>query len=254
MSDTKKILDKIEKSKTELKNIIEASEVRLLLKIEEGNKRITYLEEENRELKAKLEQIERQSKVNNIVIFGLNKPLPEISVEFLCSEIKKLLKVNLLPSDINNFYPLGKTSGVPLKLELVSYLTKKDILKNTKLLKETGIYIAEDLTVKQRQEIKVLKTYLKEAKESQSYTKCYIRGNKLILNNTKYSLEELTELRKTKDESQVNSAPNTPNTAKLPGVASKISLENQNIDKTTPHKLEEERDRKGSRSRLRSDK
>lgn len=252
MSDTKKILEEIKKTKSELKNIIEASEARLLLKLEEGNQRIKLLEEENRELKLKLEQTERRLKKNNLIIFGLEKQ--EKDTNFLCAEIKKVLKVDLSASEINNFYSLGKQPKAPLKLELVSYLTKQKILKNTKLLKGTGIFIAEDLTYQQRQEQRALKTYLNEARASQHYKKSFIRGNKLVVDNVKYTLDDLKEAAENKEgEHKQHSAPNTPILDKIPPLDfNKEHLEIVNHNKSTPKNAREERERKGSRSGLRS--
>ncbi|KAJ8962755.1 hypothetical protein NQ318_001153 [Aromia moschata] len=53
------ILEEIKKSKQELKASIEAVEVKVLLKIEEVNRRINALEQKNKNLEDKLENIER---------------------------------------------------------------------------------------------------------------------------------------------------------------------------------------------------
>ncbi|KAJ8933179.1 hypothetical protein NQ318_006473, partial [Aromia moschata] len=65
------ILEEIKKSKQELKASIEAVEVKVLLKIEEVNRRINSLEQKNKNLEDKLENIERTQRKNNIIIFGM---------------------------------------------------------------------------------------------------------------------------------------------------------------------------------------
>lgn len=48
-----KLFEEIKKNKTDLKHFIEASEIRILLKIEEINERVKTLEKENEGLKKK---------------------------------------------------------------------------------------------------------------------------------------------------------------------------------------------------------
>lgn len=56
------LLEEIKTNRTELKHFIEASETRVLLKIEELHSRIKELEKENKQLKQKLEVVERNQK------------------------------------------------------------------------------------------------------------------------------------------------------------------------------------------------
>lgn len=95
-----KVLVEIKESKEELKNLIIASETRLQLKIEELTSKLLQLEEENTDLKSKVEYLERQSKTKHIVIFGLNKEANELSVDVVCKEIKNLLDVKVEQSEI----------------------------------------------------------------------------------------------------------------------------------------------------------
>lgn len=52
--------------KAEFKSIIEASEARILLKIEDVKQRVSILEKENTNLKNKIESLERANRKNNI--------------------------------------------------------------------------------------------------------------------------------------------------------------------------------------------
>lgn len=186
----KQLYEEIVKNKTELRQVIEASETRVLLKLESLNNKIKKLEKENQQFKNKIEYLERENRKNNLVIFGLHKNNKEVSVAFICEKIKDLLGVHLLPSDINNLYTLGSAENSPVKLELISYLKKTEIFQNCKKLKGTKIYFSNDLTENQRNEYKILREHLKQAKAN-TKDRCYIKGNKLFVNNIVYTAEDL---------------------------------------------------------------
>lgn len=190
----KKLLEEVQRNRTEIKNAIEASEARLLLRIEEQSNRIRQLEVENQILNEKVENLERNSRNNNLIIYGLNKCPSDITSEFICNQIKILVGIDLQESDINNFYTLGKTETAPVKLELISFIKKKSILKNCNKLKGKNISIGNDLTTTQRKEYKILKYYLTHELKNKNYKTCYIKGNKLILDDLVYTAEELSHL------------------------------------------------------------
>ncbi|CAH1109119.1 unnamed protein product [Psylliodes chrysocephalus] len=136
---TEVIFEEIKSGKSDLINVIDASETRLLLKIEEKNQKVKELEEENQYLKGKLEKLERENKANNIIIYGAPKTI--LTVDALKIEINNLVGVNL------------------------------------------------------------------DTQEKE----CYIQGNKLVVDNKKYSLEELQVLDVEEAEvSSIQSAPSTP--------------------------------------------
>lgn len=203
------ILMEIRKSKEELKNLIIASETRLQLKIEEQNGKILELEEENKFLKNKVEYLERETKKNKVVIFGLQKEPKEISGDYLCKEISERVGVKTDQLDISNFYCLGRNKNCPVKVEFHSIIKKNTILNNTKKLKNTGIAIVQDLTIKQREDRKILRENLQKfrriGKES------YIRKNKLFVDDNKeYSIDDLRNLEIEDELKRPNSTPATP--------------------------------------------
>ncbi|KAL3287341.1 hypothetical protein HHI36_001815, partial [Cryptolaemus montrouzieri] len=105
-------------------------------------------------------------------------------------EIERLLDVKIAQSDICDVYTLGRSDNSPVKIELLSYLKKKNILSNTRKLKDTSIVIAHDLTLQQRDEQKSLRVHMKRIKQS-SKSKCFIKGKRLHVDNTSYCLSEL---------------------------------------------------------------
>ncbi|KAJ8935638.1 hypothetical protein NQ318_015615 [Aromia moschata] len=165
------ILEEIKKSKQELKASIEA--------VEEVNRRINALEQKNKNLEDKLENIERTQRKNNIIIFGMQN-VQQVTPEIICDELKKEIDINLNISDFNNVYPLGKQENSPLKIEFLSYL-KKTTVKH--------LYLA------------------KEDKNKN----CYIKNNKLYVNGEAYSTEQLQIIENIDDDPvKSNSEPGTP--------------------------------------------
>ncbi|CAH1111442.1 unnamed protein product [Psylliodes chrysocephalus] len=196
--------------KSEIKNCITASETRILWNLEGLSKRITEAEEANKNIIRKIEYIERTTKKNNIIIYGIE--CDGFDLVSIINKLKILLKVDLNIGHINNSYKLGKFNSSPIKIEFISYLKKLEILKNCKNLKGTNIRITSDLTELQREENKVLTTHLKLARANTSDTS-YIKGDKLYVNNIAYTAQSLT----IKDAStepegnkHQNSAPQTP--------------------------------------------
>lgn len=190
------ILKEIKECRQDVKALIEAAEVRISLKTEEVNHKFNKIERDYQQISERIESINRKGRKNNIIIFGLKRK----------SEIKKLLDINIKESDINNLYTLGK-------IEFVSYLVKSGIFKNVNKLKGTNIFIAHDMTIKERQEQKILRKHLFITKREKSNV-CYIRKNQFHINNTVYDPEQLEQIQEHSldpvDYSKPNSAPGTP--------------------------------------------
>lgn len=200
------LYDEIVNSKTELKSFIEASETRVLLKIEALNEKIRTLEKENTELKTRVEVLERRSKENAILVFGLEKK--HIPLNTVCEQLGGLLGIEINRPDINSYYWFNNARNNPVKIDFISNLKKKEVLKSCFKLKGTGLRIVQDLTIPQREENKLLQRYLKKARENTT-NKSYIRGNRLHINHQSFTLEEL------QNSSEIpfvkyNSAPSTP--------------------------------------------
>lgn len=201
----KQLLEEIKNSKKEVKNCISASESRLLLEIQALKSRNEYLERESADLKERLEKAERILNKNNVLVFGLKRDT-KLTSEFLCCELNKLLKTNIETTEISDCYALGREKNCPVKIEFVSYRTKKIIFEHVKNLKGTAVSVANDLTVQQRQENNRLRSFLLKARANSS-EKSYIKGNRLVVGQRIYDLEELDS---SEEENRPNSAPSTP--------------------------------------------
>ncbi|CAH1100259.1 unnamed protein product [Psylliodes chrysocephalus] len=218
------ILAEIEKINKQLRNSIDAAETRFLVKFGYQNKKIRELEDDNRRIKNNLENLEKQLKNTNVLIFGLGKFQPKPPRREICKVLGELLQTDVTSEDIKNLYFLGKTEQAPLKIEFGCYCKKMQILKNCERLKGTGIRIGEDLTLKEREELKILKVFLKQEKQKGLYKKCFINKNKLVLDNESYSSEQLLEIYNTdKVSSRVS------NLSKKSSVPSKESIKPSEI-------------------------
>ncbi|KAJ8937999.1 hypothetical protein NQ318_015496, partial [Aromia moschata] len=202
-SDVVKLLNRIVCQNDEIKNDIATIKKDLsvqMLKIDNLNIKIVALEQEKSELKKKLSAIERKSKRNNFIIFGVDEDVIEI-LSFILNIITEKLNTSIVNQDINNIYRVGQR-GVqksrPILLELVSNLKKQEIVKQLYKLKGTGIFFSNDLLPQDREENKVLHHQLKLAKEKQYNAK--IIKNKLIVNGESYSYQELTNKNKHDDD------------------------------------------------------
>lgn len=200
-----KLFEEIKKNRTDLKHCIEASEIRILLKIEEINERVKSLEKENERLNKKVEYLEREVKRNSILIYGLDLE-EDYTIDHVCTKIANILEIPLSSLDINDFTILNVPKH-PLKINLISNIKKKEIFKNCKKLKGTNIGISNDLTYNQRQDYKILKEHLKVARE-QKEQKSFIRNNKLYVGNDEYTVEALKKL--TNSKPVATSEPSTP--------------------------------------------
>lgn len=77
--------------------------VRLTLTLEELKKQIKTLENENNELKTKIENLERGQK-NYLMIFGLKTANTENVCHFVRRKIKDLLYIELKEQDVKNIF------------------------------------------------------------------------------------------------------------------------------------------------------
>lgn len=190
-------------------------------------------------MKTELEYVNRNNKKNGIVIYGI-KTNNEVSAGFICEKIRSLLQVEVSPSEINDFYVLGKGEANPIKVQLVQFWKKREILKNAHKLKETNVYISHDLTKLQIEESKILRNHLKLAKID-NQANCYIRKHELFVNGREYTVDDLKniETQSTEDNKLVNSAPETPNTnfninnTFKPGIANRQTVE-EVVNANTP--------------------
>lgn len=152
------------------------------------------LETEN--LKKKNLYLERKSRKNNVIIFGLHSN-DENLLENTIKVLNELLEVNIKEEHINNIYRIGQNNSPAVIIEFISYLKKRTLFQNIdalKKLKEKGIAIANDQCYEDRQEQKVLRKHLKIARSQNLEAK--IKGFRLFINNKAFTAKELKDSEK----------------------------------------------------------
>lgn len=159
--------------------------------VKEITDKIKRTDEELVNLKDKCRTLDRKSRRNNLVVFGLKVNRDSLMKETL-RVLNNHMQLSLCDSDIDNIYTIGKSTTPPVIIEFVSYLKKISLFKNVNTLKGTGIAIDHDLSKEDREKQKVLKKHQKNAKEQKLEAK--IRGNKLIVGDIAYTAEELENL------------------------------------------------------------
>ncbi|KAK9710717.1 hypothetical protein QE152_g25884 [Popillia japonica] len=123
------------------------------------------------------------------------------------------LNVDLSASDINDIYAIGKQTTKPIIVKFISYLKKKEVLKNVRQLKGTKIVVAEDLIYEDRQRNRILRKHLLAARSK--LLNAFIKANKLYVNGEAFTADQLIE-KESEDslhvsiEKRSNSAPPTP--------------------------------------------
>lgn len=150
------------------------------------NKKLIEFEENFKKIEEKITNIERANRKNNILIFGIQTDQDNL-LKTTLSQINVIFECNLTEKDLNNIYFIGKNNAIVV--EFISFLQKKNIIKQLYKLKGTGISIANDLCFEDRKVNRILVRHLKEAKSKN--LKTYIKNFKLFVNGVGYSAEEL---------------------------------------------------------------
>lgn len=175
-------------------------------RMNEMEKNFDLLKKENEEMKRRWENLERSNKRLNIIIKGVREDNQHETKNQTKEIVQKLLgdRFSTDEGEIESAERLGrkfegKNRNIIVKLGDMS--EKIEILKKKKEnLKNTNIFINEDLTKEERRIRGIL---LKRAKEERtSGNRATLRGNKLLINGTLYELkndgikEELTPMAK----------------------------------------------------------
>lgn len=172
--------------------------------------KLSELQEVNSQCQQRLELFEKLKRKNNLVIFGLcsGEHLDQIGLlQKVQDLVQTKLDVSILDSDVNNVYLVGKSRQV-VKLELVTYLKKVEILKSAKKLKGSRVFIVEDLNKEEQCQQKVLRDHLRQARDKKY--RAYIRGGFLYVDGERYTAKQLEDQPLQSIVPKPHSAPATP--------------------------------------------
>lgn len=184
-----------------IKNQTEELKAEINKNIQDLSKKVDSVESKVETLQNKILSLERRSRRNNVIIFGMNVDklnLLNNSLEFL----NKTLGTNLQRNEINNIYLGGnKTKDKHhIVIEFISYLQKQSIFKNIGKLKNSGVAIVNDMCFEDRQTQRVLKDHLKNAKSQNHQVK--IKGSRLEIDGKLFTLEDLKKLEEEASEEE----------------------------------------------------
>lgn len=178
-------------------------------KLDKSTATINELKQENQELKriikeqeGRLELVEKEIRRNNIVIQGVADKAEEKQeeVEEKVQGILAEIGVEINPgADIKEITKLGTfkpNKKRPILVKLHTWKKKLEIFEQTKHLKRRDIWINDDYTKKVQEDRKRLMPHLKQARQ-EGHT-AYLRYNRMIVNNSAYSLESLNTWKRKK--------------------------------------------------------
>lgn len=177
--------------KKDIKEYIKIENAKITKVLEEQNKKIEILEKKYNDIESNQLNLERLMRKNNIVIFGLEVKLEQNLCQTVLKKLNEILEINLKEEDLNNIYTIKTDKGIPIKIEFLSYLKKSLIFKNIHKLKNTQIFIANDLCYKDRIQLKILQKHQKLAKSKNLPTK--IIGQKLLVNGEFFTADQLED-------------------------------------------------------------
>lgn len=163
-------------------------------------------------------QLDRENRKRNLVLFGISKEFKDFFEleRFVCEFLNEKLHLTLDSTHFDFVRRLGifqENKVRPILIGLTQFRTKLTILKNSPMLKGSGIKLSEDLPREVLQHRKTLIPKLIEARKEGKYA--VIKYDKLVIrdgNNSEYSMaqrqkrqlsatppENLDENRKLKD-------------------------------------------------------
>ena len=93
-------------TKQEIKEEIKSENARILDILEQQNEKIKELETKYNHLEQKYLTLERQTRKNNVVIFGLQVNEQDNLLQLVIQKFEELLQVKLSELDLNNVYQI----------------------------------------------------------------------------------------------------------------------------------------------------
>lgn len=185
-------LDEIKKYFDKKFNDLETKLLAEVGEIKAGFVEIERLREVVSKQEHRIDLLENKLRKNNLVIFGTEEKNSDELLTSFCGTVNDLLNIELRENHIDDIYKLKNRDGTSrVVVRLVSYLKKLEILKHCKKLKNTAIYISNDLSLKQREDRKQLIKYRGIARKNNK--EAFIKNGKLIVDGRSYTLDELAD-------------------------------------------------------------
>lgn len=145
------------------------------------------LENKNKELQQRVIHLERRTRKNNLVLFGIKQDTELNLLQSVIEIFRSPLEVNVEESDLSHVYRINNKNIVVV--EFISYQKKLLVFDNARKLKGTGISISTDQCLEDREQHKLLLKH-REIARGKGQT-AYIKTGKLYISNKPYTAEEL---------------------------------------------------------------
>ncbi|UYV78723.1 hypothetical protein LAZ67_16002554 [Cordylochernes scorpioides] len=161
--------------------VIETSQKTCLELATKNDLRIKTLEDHG-------DMLDRKTRENNLIFYGIKGLEAENSDETLCklvTAINEKMQIQI-ESEIMRCHRLSKKANAPILVEIPKQTTRIALLRNSYKLRGDKIFVNKDYTLKTREQRRLLITKKKELSEKGIHSK--LRDNKLFANGQKYEV------------------------------------------------------------------
>lgn len=158
--------------------------------IEEVNKKMEVLQQENEQLKYKLKSIEVNQRKKNLVVFGVKETGHEQGLETYETVYKlcwERLNLDVSDGQIEEAYRIGKGMNRPILIKCRNLLTKERILNKRRNLRNSKIRLEFDYDYEIRCRRRLLLPFMWAARHNNHFARLY--HDKLKINNELFNLE-----------------------------------------------------------------
>lgn len=207
------ITDKTTEIRNEFKQQIGELKEEIATIVNTYEDRISKLEEQNQYLQNTVIQLQRKTRKNNLVIFGISSIEPNLH-KCIIDIFRNTLEVEISDLEIRDVYRVGPSDKnlQPVIVQFNSYEKKLLVQKNANKLKGKNIAISQDQCYEDRTTHKILIRHLKQARSEG--IQAYIKGDKIIIGNETYTADDLEKCGYKQpistEKNKSDSAPSTP--------------------------------------------
>lgn len=198
---TKKIDQKFDELVSNIKRENESLTQQLLA----ANRNIDKLEKEKQILADRVTILEKRTRKNNIAVFGLEIQTDNFT-ESCIAQINSLLQINITQADISDIYQPKNNPKAPVIVELLSAFKRREIFSklkdNADALKKSKVFITNDLSLEDREILKILRRKKAEAEKDGQVAKIF--GRYVVIDGVKYGYRELQLSEDNKSDSAEN--------------------------------------------------
>lgn len=258
--DLHKLLQSVLNKNIEIENEIKQNRVAFKQEILELKKEFSQqfqdikneneiLKKENKELKAKINIVERKTKKYSFIVYGLKEDGNNLDdIQQLLNLCNESLNLPCTFSDFRDIFRIGNPAEEtirPLVAEVVSYQLKSEIINNSKVLKGSGISIAHDYTSTDYKNRKLLGKNLYLARNHN--LNAHIKNNILFIESHKYTVEDLARETPKIITERVNKIDEPCNSHKIDGKDDDRRLDNTKLGEKTGAKRKQQDHAEGSK-------